>query len=136
MKIAGCTHTFILPNTMQRKELIPSIYYVQSLIQFYLTDGTTTFIQKESKEKTTLKDEGVRLDLLGLYGAGLGRPNESCETVQVTCTLEVPRWSESRRPVPTAASVAAAELGPSAWPASSLRLSSHERAGSRDIAGV
>ena len=66
----------------------------------------------KSKEKTTLKDEGVRLDLLGLYGAGLGRPNESRETVQVTCTLEVPRWGDPRRPVPTAVSVAAVELGP------------------------
>ena len=37
--------------------------------------------------------------------------------------------------VPTAASIAAAELGPFAWPASSLRLSSHERSGSRDTAG-
>ena len=73
--------------------------------------GATTFIQI-NKEKTTLKDEGVRLDHLGLYGVGLGRPNESHETVQVTCTLEVPRWGEARRPVPTAASVAAAELGP------------------------
>ena len=60
---------------------------------------------------TTLKDKGVRLDLLGLYGVGLGRPNESRETVQVTCTLEVPRWGESRRPVPMAASVVAVELG-------------------------
>ena len=48
---------------------------------------------------------------MGLYGAGLSRPNESRETVQVTCTLEVPLWGESRRPVPTAASVAAVELG-------------------------
>ena len=45
---------------------------------------------KESKEKTTLKDKGVRLDLLGLYGVGLGRQKESHETVQVTCTLVVP----------------------------------------------
>ena len=45
---------------------------------------------KEKQEKTTLKDKGVRLDLLGLYGVGLGRPNESRETVQVTCTLVVP----------------------------------------------
>jgi len=37
--------------------------------------------------------------------------------------------------VPTAASIAAAELGPLAWPASSLRLFSHGRAGSRDTAG-
>ena len=50
---------------------------------------------------------------MGLYGLGLGRPTEPHETVQVTGTLEVPRWGESRRPVPTAASVAAAELGPS-----------------------
>ena len=45
---------------------------------------------KEKQEKTTLKDKGVSLDLLGLYGMGLGRPNESRETVQVTCTLVVP----------------------------------------------
>ena len=32
--------------------------------------------------------------------------------LQVTCTLEVPRWGDPRRPVPTAASVAAVELGP------------------------
>ena len=55
--------------------------------------GATTFIQI-TKEKTTLIDKGVRLDLLGLYGAGLGRLNESHETVQVTCTLVVP-WGVS-----------------------------------------
>ena len=65
-------------------------YYSQALAQFYVPGhGTTTFIQI-NKEKTTLIDKGVRLDLLGLYGVGLGRPNESHETVQVTCTLEVP----------------------------------------------
>ena len=37
--------------------------------------------------------------------------------------------------VPTAASIAVAELGPLAWPASSLRLFSHGHAGSRDTAG-
>jgi len=42
---------------------------------------------------------------------------------------------ESRRPVPTAASVAAPDPGPLAWPASSLRCSSHGRAGSRHTAG-
>jgi len=42
---------------------------------------------------------------------------------------------ESRRPVPTAASVAAPDLGPLAWPASSLRRSPHGRAGSRHTAG-
>jgi len=87
-------------------------YYLQALTQFYLPGhGATTFIQI-NKGKTTLKDEGVRLDLLGLYGMGLGRPNESHETVQVTCTLEVPRWGDPRRLVPTAASVAAAAPRP------------------------
>ena len=42
--------------------------------------GATTFIQI-NEEKTTLKDKGVRLDLLGLYGVGLGGPKESHETV-------------------------------------------------------
>ena len=84
MKIAGRTHATIQPNTMQRKELIPSIYYVQSLIQFYLTDGaTTTFIQKPKRNtsKDPLTDKEVRLDHLGLYGTGPGRPNGSRETV-------------------------------------------------------
>ena len=81
MKIAARTHATIQPNTMQRKELIPSIYYAQSLIQFYLTDGAmTTFIQKP-KRKRPLTDKEVRLDHLGLYDAGPGRPNGSRETV-------------------------------------------------------
>ena len=42
---------------------------------------------------------------------------------------------ESRRLSPTAASVAAPDLGPLVWPASSLRRSSHGRAGSRYTAG-
>ena len=71
---------------------------VRALKQFYLPGlDATTFIQNKRKEKTTLKDEGVRLDLLGLYGVGPGRPNGSRETEQVTCTLEVTRWGESRR---------------------------------------
>ena len=90
-------------GTGQRHErgeaLQPStIIDVQALQQFYLPGhGATTFIQKKSKEQTTLKNKGVRLDLLGLYGVGPGRPNGSRETEQVTCTLEVPRWGESRR---------------------------------------
>ena len=75
---------------------------------------------------------------MGLYGTGPGRPNRSRETEQVTCSLEVPRGASMGRvatSVPTAASVAAPELRPSAWPASSLRPSSHERAGLRDTAG-
>ena len=35
--------------------------------------GATTSTQI-NKEKTTLIDKGVRLDLLGLYGVGLGGP--------------------------------------------------------------
>ena len=59
--------------------------------------GATTFIQKPKRNtrKDPLTDKGVRLDLLGLYDTGLGRSNGSRETVQVTCTLEVPRWSAS-----------------------------------------
>ena len=50
-------------------------YYLQALIQFYLPGhGATTFIQI-NKEKATLKDKGVRLDLLGLYGVGLVTSN-------------------------------------------------------------
>ena len=65
-----------------------------------------------NKEQTTLIDKGARLDLLGLYGVELGRPKESHETVQVTCTPEVPRWGDPRRLVSTAASVAAAAPRP------------------------
>ena len=74
------------------KSLPPSIInYVSSLIPFYLPGTRRHNIHsKEKQEKTTLKDKGVRLDLLGLYGVGLGRPNESRETVQVTYTLVVP----------------------------------------------
>ena len=39
-----------------------------------------TFIQKP-KRKDPLTDKGVRLDLLGLYDTGPGRPNGSHETV-------------------------------------------------------
>ena len=101
-------------RTRARRSTTTVYYYcIQSLVQFYLPGhGATTFIQI-NQEKTTLKDKGVRLDLLGLYGVGLGRPNESHETLQVTCTLEVPRWGDPRRLVPTAASVTAVELGPS-----------------------
>ncbi len=48
--------------------------------------------------------------------------------LQVTCPLVVSGLGDPRRPVPTATSVAAVELGPSVWQASSLRLSPHERA--------
>ena len=64
---------------------------------------------KESKEKTTLKDKGVRLDPWVFISWSLVDRKSSHETVQVTCTLEVPRWGDPRRPVPTAASVAAVE---------------------------
>ena len=75
-------------------------YYLQALTQFYLPGhGATTFTQI-NKEKTTLIDKGVRLDLLGLYGVGPGRPNESHETVQATFTLVVPRWASHDVPSP------------------------------------
>ena len=86
-------------DTSKAKALQPT----SDIIHRHLNNSTCrdsvphhAFKQKE-KNKTTLKDKGVRLDLVGLYGAGPGRPNGSRETEQVTCTLEVHRWGESRR---------------------------------------
>ena len=103
-------------GTGQRREqgeaLQPSIINVSSLIQFYLRGlGATTFTQR-NKEKTTLIDKGVRLDLLDLYGVGLGGTKESQETVAGYLHPRGASMGESRRPVPTADSVAAVELGP------------------------
>jgi len=82
MKIVGRTHATIQPNTMQRKELIPPIYYVQSLIQVLLGRRRHDNIHsKAPKEKDPLTDKEVRLDHLGLYDVGPGRPNRSRETV-------------------------------------------------------
>ena len=44
-------------------------------------DTAPQLSHKESKEKTTLIDKGVRLDLLGLYGVGLGGLKESHKTI-------------------------------------------------------
>ena len=95
------TNMHVYRTKAKQKVLRPSISnYVQSLTWFYLRDSAPQHSFKRNNEKTTLKDEGVRLDLLGLYGVGLGRPNESRETVQVTCTLEVPRWASRDVPSP------------------------------------
>ena len=75
----------------QGEALQPSIIIIHKhLHSFTCRTRRHDIHSKENQEKTTLKDKGVRLDLLGLYGAGLGRPNESRETVKVTCTLEGP----------------------------------------------
>ena len=56
--------------------------------------GATTFIQI-NKEKTTLIDKGFRLDLWVFISWSLVDRKSSHETVQVTCTLVVPRLGES-----------------------------------------
>ena len=98
-------------HTSKDKELPPSII-IYTLNSFYLTGlGATTFTQI-NKEKTTLIDKGVRLDPWVFISWSLVDRKSSHETVQVTCTLEMPRWGDPRRPVPTAASVAAVEPRP------------------------
>ena len=106
-------------------------YYPQALNQFYLADGATTFIQKQRNGHSQRRE--WQTGSVDLYNAGPGRPNGSRETVAGYLPPSV--VGESRRPVPTAASVAAPDPGPLAWPASSLRRSSHGRAGSRHTAG-
>ena len=70
---------------------------------------------------------------MDLYNAGPGGPNGSRETVAGYLPPSV--VGESRRPVPTAASMAAPDPGPLAWLASSLRRSSHGHARPRHTAG-
>ena len=82
-----------------------------------------------------LQEKGIRyfnkyvLQHADLDGTGPGGPNGSRETVAGYLPPSV--IGESWRPVPTAASVAAPDPGLLAWAASSLRRSSHGRAGSR-----
>ena len=115
------------------------MYIYLTAVLLHGTRRHNSFIHsfKESKEKTTLIDKGVRLDPWVFISWSLVDRKSSHKTVQVTCTLVVPRWGESRRPVPTAASVAAVELGPCqaagelspALPTRTRRFARHSRQG-------
>ena len=66
----------------QEKALRPNISnHLQALKQFYLRTRRHQHSFKSPKEKDPLTDKGVRLDRLGLYDTGPGRPNGSRETV-------------------------------------------------------
>ena len=86
--------------------------YTVTCTVFLAGDTAPQHSFKESMEKTTLKDKGVRLDPWVFISWSLVDRKSSHKTVQVTCTLEVPRWGDPRRPVPTAASIATVEPRP------------------------
>ena len=84
-------------------------YYSQALTQFYLQDTAPQHsFKRKAKKRPPSKTRGSDWTSWVFMAWDLA-DRKSHETVQVTCTLEVPRWGDPRRPVPTAASVAAVE---------------------------
>ena len=82
----------------QGKALQPSIIIIYSHLYSFTCQDTAP--QHSFKRKARIRPplrQGGQTGPLGSYGAGPGRPNGSRETEQVTCTLKVPRWGESRR---------------------------------------
>ena len=67
----------------------------QTLIQFYLADGATTFIQKQRNGHSQRRE--WQTWSVDLYSAGPGRPNGSRETV----AGYLPPWWSASRDVPS-----------------------------------
>ena len=118
----------------QRKALQPT----SVIIHRHLNSSTWQTAPQhsfKSKGMATPKDESGRQGPWTFITRDLEDRTGPARPCLPLCRLPAPLVvGESRRPIPTAASVAAPDLGPLAWPASSLRRSPHGHAGSRHTA--
>ena len=80
-------------DTSKAKTLQPTIiYYLQHLHSFtYRRRHQRSFKRKERKDPLT--DKGVRRGPWAFITWGLGDRKDPTRPLQVTCTLEVPRWT-------------------------------------------
>ena len=99
-----------------------------------LIDSATNIHSKETQKKTpsqTRESDGARGPLSRGAFVTERAPRDRCRLPASSRCLD----GRVATSVPTAAGIAAAELGPDTGPASSLRRFSHGRAGSCDTAG-